>query len=400
MHLRHQLAVYSPISVRALTAATVAACGGRGDALARLDELLRREYSADEVVLCGSGTQSLQLAIESACHALGGSQRVALPAFSCFDVASAAVGAGAPVLLYDLDPLSLSPDLESLERALAAGARVVVVAPLYGIPVEWDAIEDVASSYGAILIEDAAQGHGASYRRRPLGSLGDISTLSFGRGKGWTGGSGGAVLFRRGRRASRAIRAAKSTSNLKNAAVLAAQWGLGRPWLYGVPQNIPGLELGETVYHPPRETASISRASAAALLVTCDASSTEAERRRENAQTLRNQVSGHPGLREITPVAAASVPGYLRFPVLASQGVSGFGDPTGNGVRRLGVAPSYPKQLGEVSALTPLVVGDSRMTGAAQLVHELVTLPVHSLGSSRDWSQLADRIASYRGRPA
>jgi dTDP-4-amino-4,6-dideoxygalactose transaminase len=395
MHLRHQLAVYSPIPVRALAAATAAALGGNRDCVEQLDAVLRREYAADEALLCGSGTQALQLAIECARDEIGRQATVALPAFSCFDVASAAVGAGGPVMLYDLDPLSLSPDLESLERTLAAGARVVVVAPLYGIPVDCDAIEDLASSHGAILVEDAAQGHGATHRRRPLGSLGDISTLSFGRGKGWTGGSGGAVLFRRGRRSSRQIRAAVSSANLKAATVLAAQWGLGRPSLYGIPQSIPGLELGETVYHPPREATAISRASAAALLVSRDTSEEEAERRRENAQTLRAHIAGHPGLREVASTAASSTPGYLRFPVLAAQGLGGFGDASGGGVGRLGVAASYPKELGELPALAPLLVGDTRMRGAARLVHELVTLPVHSLGSSRDWSQLVDRIESY-----
>ena len=215
--------------------------------------MLRREYSADEVLLCGSGTQGLQLAIQCARDEIGRQVAVALPAFSCFDVASAAIGAGGPVILYDLDPPSLSPDLESLDRALAAGARIVVVAPLYGVPVDWDAVEDLASTYGAMLIEDAAQGHGATHRRRPLGSLGEISTLSFGRGKGWTGGSGGAVLFRRGRRAARTVGLSGSGagSSLKTAMVLAAQWALGRPSVYGLPRRLP-LELGETVYHEPR----------------------------------------------------------------------------------------------------------------------------------------------------
>ena len=396
MRLRHQLAVYSPIPVRALAAATAAAFGGNRDCVRELEGVLRREYAADEALLCGSGTQALQVAIECARDEIGQQAAIALPAFSCFDVASAAVGAGAPVMLYDLEPLTLSPDLDSLERALAAGARVIVVAPLYGIPVDWDAIEDLASSHGAILVEDAAQGHGAAHRRRPLGSLGDISTLSFGRGKGWTGGSGGAVLFRRGRRSSRTIRAAVSSANLRTATVLAAQWGLGRPSLYGIPQSIPGLELGETVYHPPREATAISRASAAALLVAHDTSANEAERRRKNAQTLRNQIAGHPGFREVASSAASSTPGYLRFPVLATRGLRGFGDSTGGRMRRLGVVASYPKELGELPALAPLLVGDSRMSGAARLVDELVTLPVHSLGSSEDSAALADRIASYR----
>jgi dTDP-4-amino-4,6-dideoxygalactose transaminase len=396
MHLRHQLAVYSPVPIRALAAATAAALGGNRDSVRQLELLLRQEYSADEVLLCGSGTQALQLAIQSARDDIGRQVAVGLPAFSCFDVASAAVGAGGPVILYDVDPLSLSPDLESLDRALAAGARIVVVAPLYGIPVDWDAIEDLASSHGATLIEDAAQGHGATHRRRPVGSLGDISTISFGRGKGWTGGAGGAVLFRRGRRSPRALRAIGGAANLRTAAVLAAQWGLGRPSLYGIPQVIPGLELGETAYHPPREPASISRASAAALLAARQAASEEAEQRRRNVQTLRAGIAHQPALREIESRAAGAIAGHLRFAVLAAEGFGGFGDP--KDVRRLGIAASYPKQLGDLPALAPFVVGNSRMSGAARLVHELVTLPVHSRESSRDLSALADRIASYGGR--
>lgn len=393
MPLRHQLAVYSPVPFRALVAATAAALGGNRDSVGQLELLLRREYSADEVLLCGSGTQALQLAIQCARDDVGRQVAVALPAFSCFDVASAAVGANGPVILYDLDPLSLSPDLESLDRALAAGARIVVVAPLYGIPVDWDAIEDLASSVGAMLIEDAAQGHGAAHRRRPVGSLGEISTVSFGRGKGWTGGSGGAVLFRRGRRSPSALGASGSAANLRTAAVLAAQWGLGRPSLYGIPRAIPGLELGETVYHPPREPTSISRAAAAALLAAREAAANEAERRRENVLALRAGIAGQPALREIESRATGSIAGHLRFAVLAAEGLGGFGDP--KGVRRLGVAASYPRQLGELPALAPLLVGDSRMPGAARLVHELVTLPVHSRESSRDLGELSARIASY-----
>ncbi|MET0399208.1 MAG: DegT/DnrJ/EryC1/StrS family aminotransferase, partial [Longimicrobiaceae bacterium] len=207
MPLRHQLAVYSPVSLRA---------GGRaaGDALLRgadpraplLAELLR-DYAAGSGALCGSGTQALQLALVEA-RRRGGDAPVALPAFSCYDVAAAAVGAGVRVALYDVDPGTLAPDPESLERVLAAGARTVVAGPLYGVPLEWDTLRGAAGRHGALLVEDAAQGHGASWHGRPLGSLGDLSVLSFGRGKGWTGGRGGALLARGGGAARAAARPA------------------------------------------------------------------------------------------------------------------------------------------------------------------------------------------------
>ena len=369
---------------------------GRGtngrDALA---SLLAASYAASEALLCGSGTQALQIAIEIARTKVGHDSIVALPAFSCFDVASAAVGAGGPVTLYDLDPRTLSPDLLSLQRALDRGARIVVVAPLYGLPVDWDAVAPLALASGAILIEDAAQGHGAEYRGEPLGTLGDISTMSFGRGKGWTGGSGGAVLLRRGIHSSEALEATTRTRALSSGLALVAQWALGRPALYGLPRSAPGLSLGETVYHEPRRPESMSESAAVAILQSREAATREVEVRRANARWLRDRVGEQPLLMEVTSPAPDSTPGYLRFPVLGRSGVLGFGV----GAARLGIAPSYPRPLGDLVSLAPNVVGERQFPGAEQLTRELITLPVHSLLTDRDRSMLADRIRSYSTAP-
>ncbi|MDQ3556896.1 MAG: DegT/DnrJ/EryC1/StrS family aminotransferase, partial [Gemmatimonadota bacterium] len=157
--LRHQLAVYSPLPLAALSGAVSETLRG-ADGRARLRDLLRQEFAADEVLLCGSGTEALQLAIRAAAEQVGGAPPVAIPAFSCFDVAAAAVATGAPLALYDVDPQTLAPDPASLERALEGGARVVVASPLYGVPIDWEAVDGLAAFHGAVVIEDAAQGHG------------------------------------------------------------------------------------------------------------------------------------------------------------------------------------------------------------------------------------------------
>ncbi|MEO5588654.1 MAG: aminotransferase class I/II-fold pyridoxal phosphate-dependent enzyme, partial [Gemmatimonadaceae bacterium] len=100
----------------------------RGDPRDRLTEILRARFNAATVVLTGSGTQALHSAIAMTAAQAPPGSTVALPAFSCYDVASAAIGAGMPVALYDLDPSTLGPDRASLERVLQSGARVVVVA--------------------------------------------------------------------------------------------------------------------------------------------------------------------------------------------------------------------------------------------------------------------------------
>ena len=397
MRLRHQLPVYSPVAVGAVGAAAAATLGLASNARQAFADLLRREYAAGDVLLCGSGTQALQVAIESARREIGNAAVVALPSFSCFDVASAAVGARGPVALYDVDPLSLSPDLDSLERVFTAGARIVVAASLYGIPVNWDEIEQRAAAHGAVIIEDAAQGHGASYQGRALGTLGQVSVLSFGRGKGWTGGAGGAVLFRDGKGSRMQLPPAPFSRNLGIAATLTAQWVLGRPALYGLPRAIPGLSLGETVYHAPRTPASMSRAAVAAALSTRAKSVHEASQRRANAEGLRNVLAENPALRPVAPRPGFRFEsGFLRFPILAPHGLRGFGDQ--DAARRLGIAASYPLPLGELPEVARLLVGDLHWPGAKRLVSELVTLPVHSLGSQDDRVRLFAQIRAYGRR--
>jgi len=165
----------------------------RVDALALARRVIANRFDADAVVLCDSGTSALALALRVA--ELTHPGPVAAPGYACFDMATALDASGAVVRLYDLDPTTLGPDLESLDRVLAAGARRVIVAPLYGLPLEWEALQTRCDAVGAILIEDAAQGSGAEWNGRSHGSLGQIAVLSFGRGKGRTAGGGGALLL-------------------------------------------------------------------------------------------------------------------------------------------------------------------------------------------------------------
>jgi len=382
MAIRHQLAVYSPVPIGAPLRGVAAALRVTTDPRPALIDALQRDFDATSVVLTGSGTQALQVAIAHAVRRAGGETSVALPAFSCFDVASAAIGANVSTSLYDLDPGTLAPDLASFERVLSAGARVAVVAPLYGMAVDWDALETLAIKYGTILIEDAAQGHGATWRGRPLGALGEISTLSFGRGKGWTGGGGGAVLFRRGNLADSATPDAPRTAvEARTLAGLVAQWTLGRPSVYGIPHSIPALGLGETTFHPPVTPTDITRGAAAAALHGARASREEAARRRENARWFRERVPQCDWIRSIRPTPGAA-PGYLRLPIRFARGLSAMASPTRP--LALGVAPSYPSTLAD---LAPGRTGpERRWPGADELARDLVTLPTHSrlTGAERD----------------
>ncbi|MGI9627851.1 MAG: DegT/DnrJ/EryC1/StrS family aminotransferase, partial [Longimicrobiales bacterium] len=205
---------------------------------------MSERFAADGVYLTGSGTQALQLAIESVLHAQGeGGGAVALPAYNCFDLITAAVGTGARVRFYDVDPVTLTPDAPDLERVLDAGVAAVIVAPVFGYQPDWDALRSTAHGNGATLIEDAAQGQGSQWRDRAAGSFGDLSVLSFGRGKGWTAGGGGALL-------TRAVAGAPDTGSVRRPgqapafggvralALATVAWALGRPSLFGLVSRV------------------------------------------------------------------------------------------------------------------------------------------------------------------
>lgn len=359
---------------------------------ARLRELLAREFAADGVALLASGTQALQVALADARHAPGSRPVVALPAFTCFDVATAAVGARLRIALYDLDPDTLTPDLDSLNAALARGARIVVVTPLFGFPVDWEGVCATAARYEACVIEDAAQGAGGTWHGARIGSLGETSVLSFGRGKGWTGGSGGAVLTRRrelppeARNGRRHLR-----DELRVLTLASAQWAFGRPALYGIPAAMPWLALGETRYRDPSPPRPLTRTAARLLLHDVTASQREAEERRRRAERLLEDIARSPRVRPIRPLSGA-MPGYLRLPLRVSGGLAGLADP--DRARRLGVARGYPHGLSDLPAVRDRLVDvPASWPSADALAREVITLPTHSLLSERDIAQLARAVA-------
>jgi dTDP-4-amino-4,6-dideoxygalactose transaminase len=402
---RRQLPVYSPLSAAAIGRAMMQGLGLTANGPVGLSAVLEREYAAEQAVLFASGTQALQVALRLAMRQVGDAA-VALPSFSCFDVASAAIGAGARLRFYDLDPATLTPDLDSLQRVLERGTRVTVISHLYGFPVDWDAVARLHARYDAIAIEDAAQGDQAQWRGRILGSLGCISVLSFGRGKGWTGGSGGALLVRE-RRAWRGLQEAltdvpagrpNQVAEARVVGGLVAQWTLGRPAWFAVPQAIPWLRLGETSYKDPTPPQPMTRAAAACLMKLRPTAEQEAGARRATAETILAAIGSGSRVRPVLPLPGAT-PGYLRLPVRLADGLAGLDRPAA--ATKLGLAPSYPVILAVIPQVRPWVDGEARrLPGGEELARSLFTVPTHSLLSGAERTELIELLQAYERRPA
>ena len=124
-----------------------------------------------------SGTAALHLALE-ACDIGPGDEVITTP-FTFFATVETIVQAGAKPVLVDIDPATYNIDPSRIEDAVTPRTKAILPVHLYGQPAEMDVILDVARRHHLKVIEDAAQAHGALYKGKRAGSLGDIACFSF-----------------------------------------------------------------------------------------------------------------------------------------------------------------------------------------------------------------------------
>jgi len=356
--------------------------GLRASAHEVVTSALRLRYGSVDALLTDSGTSALILALRKMVPAGG---IVAYPAYACIDLTTAALGAGVRVRLYDVDPATLSPDLDSVRAVIGRGVDAIVVAHLYGYPADMIGVVKLAEEQGIPVIEDAAQGAGGTLDGNLLGSMGDVAILSFARGKGTTGGSGGAVLVRTPALAEWAssVRLRLKTTSRGGVEVLslAAQRVLSHPSLYRLPASIPALKLGEMVFHPPRPPRSMNAASAAVLRWTLGLEEKEISARRARARDLLSRLRETPDLVAARAVAGGES-GFLRLALL-------------DAVRRtqrpdLGALPGYPMTLDQHVQLRPLLLSGERAgKGSERLRDRLFTVPTHSHVDQSDLARLS-----------
>ncbi|MCG5516398.1 DegT/DnrJ/EryC1/StrS family aminotransferase [Ectothiorhodospira sp. 9100] len=157
-----------------------------------------REFAAFHGAPYGVALANGTLALELALHALGvgpGDEVVVSPR-SFMASASSIVMRGARPVFADVDRASGNITPESVQAVLSPRTRAILAVHLAGWPCDMDGLRALADAHGLWLIEDCAQAHGATWRGRPVGSLGDAAAFSFCTDKIMsTGGEGGMLLL-------------------------------------------------------------------------------------------------------------------------------------------------------------------------------------------------------------
>ncbi|GFP28239.1 DegT/DnrJ/EryC1/StrS family aminotransferase [Candidatus Hakubella thermalkaliphila] len=124
-----------------------------------------------------SGVSALELSLR-ACG-IGSGDEVITAANTFIATASAISFTGANPVLVDIDPQTYNIDVFAIEAAITNKARAIIPVHLYGQSADMDPVIRIAKKYGLVVIEDACQAHGAQYRGRKVGSIGDAGCFSF-----------------------------------------------------------------------------------------------------------------------------------------------------------------------------------------------------------------------------
>lgn len=144
-------------------------------------ERFEREFAAwvgvSHAVGVASGTDAIELALRAV--GVGPGDEVITVANTCVPTVAGIEGAGATPVLVDPDPVAMTIDPEQLAAGVTERTAAIVPVHLYGRCADMDAVLAVAAEYGLKVVEDCAQAHGATWRGRAAGTMGDAGAFSF-----------------------------------------------------------------------------------------------------------------------------------------------------------------------------------------------------------------------------
>ena len=143
------------------------------------------------VAVC-NGTAALEAAVIAA--GIKNGDEVIMPAFTIISCASAVIRAGGIPVLVDSEIDTWNMSVPQIKKKITNRTKAIMAVHIYGLPVDMDPLIEISKEYNLIIIEDAAELIGQTYKGKPCGSFGEVSTFSFYPNKHITTGEGGMIV--------------------------------------------------------------------------------------------------------------------------------------------------------------------------------------------------------------
>jgi len=164
---------------------------GSGPMAKHLESNFAKFVKAKHAITVNSGTAALHMTLWAT--GIGVGDEVILPSFTFISTAEVVALLGAKPVFVDIKPSTYNIDSAKVERAVTARTKAIMTVDLYGLPAETDKVKEIADKHKLVLVEDAAQAHGASYKGKPPSYFADMTCWSFYASKNMTTGEGGMI---------------------------------------------------------------------------------------------------------------------------------------------------------------------------------------------------------------
>ncbi len=346
-----------------------------------LEKELKDYFGVKHVFLVSSGKAALTVILRALKSVSPEKKNVLIPAYTCYSVPSAIVKAGLNVSLCDIEASTFDFNYHVLAEALDENTLCIVPDHLFGLAADMDSITALCREKGVLVVEDAAQAMGGSFKGKKLGTIGDIGFFSLGRGKNITCGSGGIIVTNSDRLASAvedAYRPLEQPGKRECLAELLTMMILSlfiRPSLYWLPAGLPFLGLGETIFYRDFPIKKISGMKAGLLK--------NWKRRLEELNSIRRsnaeQLGRMTGLRE----RADSSTAYLRLPFLVADITVRDSIYSRAREKGMGISRMYPGPINKINEIRDSF-GNETYPIAATVASQILTLPTHQFLTEKD----------------
>lgn len=344
-------------------------------------ENIKRYIGSENVLFMSSGRAALWLYLKALTTLRPDRKEVIIPAYTCPSVAAAVLNSGLRPVLCDNNMDDFGFVHDELEKKCGRQTLAVIVVHLYGCPANVDVIKSICENNDSYLIEDAAQAFGNTYlneHQLKLGLKGDAGFYSFGRGKPINIMHGGLLVAKSKdiyNVADGIMRGLKnSEKTIRYYSSLGAYAIFSNPYLYWIPQNVPFLNLGGTIFEPNFEVTNGLRTAAtlvSAMLVELEK---EKEVRKMNAkwysEHLTHDFINHGNWHGEYP--------YLRYPMIIKEPILRNRILDTLVASGAGATGSYPAPLNELPRLRNVLADTGEYSNAQKLSKAIITLPVHS----------------------
>jgi perosamine synthetase len=162
-----------------------------GKYIDKFEEEFAKYCEVEYALSASSGTTALHLVLASS--GIGKDDEVIIPDLTFVATANAVKYTGADVITVDIEESTLCINPKEIEKSINSKTKAIIAVHLYGHPANMDEIKEIAVKYNLLLIEDAAEAHGAEVKGKKVGALGDVAIFSFYGNKIITSGEGGMI---------------------------------------------------------------------------------------------------------------------------------------------------------------------------------------------------------------